>query len=169
MRETGLKTFMLALILGVVAAGGRAAAAAKPALPASVVQTVDGVPVALNDGVVDGQWLVLYVVPDSPPSVRLLDALRTWQVPALDRVLVVVGGPAAPAATFARAQQQRGLDTVRWRLDGDRAAWTDLAASGVPTLFGVRAGVLEWRLAGVLNDPSALQSVVASWLSTTAP
>ena len=136
-------------------------AADRPALPPSVVYTVDGAPLTLNQQFNTGRWLVVYVTPDSPASSRLADALKAWQLPSTEHIAFVVGGNKTAAEAFARAHESIG---VNWALDGDKAAWTDLHVTGVPTLLGVDAGLIAWRLAGVLNDPSAMQSVITSWI-----
>ncbi|MFN7916660.1 MAG: hypothetical protein U0Q55_15060 [Vicinamibacterales bacterium] len=159
-----LGRLVMTLVATLVVGMTPAAAADKRPLPATRVQTADGAPVTLDQAGPESRVYV-YVTPGSTVSRRLLTAMRGWQLQAPDRVTIVVGGPAAEASAFAVADH--GLPGVQWLLDPERTFWTDLQVTGVPTLFGVRAGTIEWRLAGVLNDPAALKGVVASW--TTAP
>lgn len=152
---------VMALAVMLCAATPVLEAADKRPLPATRLQTVDGALVSL-DQVGPESRVYIYITPDSAVSRRLLTALRGWQLQAPDRVTLVVGGPRAEASAFASADH--GLTGVQWLLDPERALWSDLQVTGVPTLFGVRAGIVEWRLAGVLNDPSALKAVVTSWV-----
>ena len=155
--------FLAALLVSAFVLGGGAASAAdKRPLPASAVFAVDGAPRPLNQDAAQGQRLFVYVLPGSAVSTRLLDALRTWELPSLQYVTIVVGGARADAAAFAAADH--GLPGASWLLDPGRVAWADLQLTGVPTLLGVKDGAVEWKLAGVLNDPSALKSVVTIWL-----
>lgn len=157
----GRQVFVLVAMLFALAL--TADAADKRPLPATRLQAADGSPVSLDPAAPEARVYV-YVTPGSTVSRRFLAALRDWQVPAPDRITVVVGGTQAEAAAFAAADH--GVPGVQWLLDPDRTFWTDLQVTGVPTLFGVRGGVIEWRLAGVLNDPAALKAVVTSWLTT---
>ncbi len=138
-----------------------AVAADKRPVPASAVQTTDGATLTLDRSAGTESRVYIYVLPDSQVSGRLLSALRTWPLAAPDRVTIVVGGDVAKARAFATADH--GL-AVQWLVDAERAVWTDLEVAGVPTLLGVRNGIVEWRLAGVLNNPSALQNVVSGWV-----
>lgn len=152
---------MLAGLLGGVAAP--AAAADKKPVPSVVLQGGDGNLLELSLVAAEGQWLLIYLAPDSPASGRLLQAMRRWQLGAMDHVLVMVGGEQAAAREFVAADHQ--LPGVRFALDPRREAWQALQLSGVPTVVGVRNNLQEWRLAGVLNDPEALRTVLTSWLA----
>ncbi|MGC4081077.1 MAG: hypothetical protein QM736_02940 [Vicinamibacterales bacterium] len=162
MRQILCRT-LVALATVVIVAGSAGAADKRP-LPASRVQTVDGASLTLDQAGPESRVYV-YVLPGSTTSARLLTALRDWQLEHIGQVTLVVGGPRETAVAFAAANH--GLQGVQWLIDADRAFWTDMQITGVPTLFGVRGGVVEWRLAGVLNEPGALKGVVSSW--TTAP
>lgn len=153
---------VMALVMLLLAATLVSAADKKP-LPATRVQAVGGGQVSLDQAGPESRVYV-YLMPDSTVSRRFLVALRGWQLQAPERVTLVIGGPQPEAAAFAAADH--GVPGVQWLLDPERTFWTDLQVTGVPTLFGVRAGLIEWRLAGVLNDPSALESVVTSWVTT---
>ena len=156
------------IALGIIAiaalfVGTDVGAAEKMSLPQSAVQTVDGAPLSLDQASTTGQQVLIYVLPGSTVSRRLLDAIRGWELPSPANVFIVVGGTRADAVAFAKVDE--GLASVRWLVDPDGAARTDLQVTGVPTLFGIRNGVIEWRLAGVLNDPEALRSIVTQWTS----
>jgi hypothetical protein len=148
-----------------IAVATLAAAADKPPVPGSVVQTIDGAPVALDQFVASGRWLVVYLLPDSPTSRRLVAALPEWQLGAYDHVTIVLGGKKEDAVAFARAHESLG---AQWLVDADQAFSKGLPVTGAPTLLGVADGTVNWRLAGVLNDPNTMKSVVASWLMPVA-
>ena len=76
---------MLALAV-VACVAPNAGAADKRPLPSSLVQSVDGAPLPLDHLVAEGQWLVIYVLPDSTAAGRLLDALGQWELPTLGRI-----------------------------------------------------------------------------------
>ena len=44
-----------------------------------------------------------------------------------------------------------------------------LGVKAVPTVLGARGTYVEWRIAGVLNDPELLRQVVVSWLADDRP
>lgn len=160
---TKVRVRLMMAFVGLVCAATLADAADKRPLPATRVQGVGGGQVSLDQAGPESRVYV-YITPESTVSRRFLVALRDWQVQAPERITLVVGGPQAEAAAFAAADH--GLPGVQWLLDPERTFWADLQVTGVPTLFGVRAGLIEWRLAGVLNQPSALRGVVTSWVTT---
>jgi hypothetical protein len=137
------------------------AAAADSQLPASTVEASGGAQVPLSD-LGSSHWLLVYVVPESRPSTRLIDALRAWELPTHESLVFVVGGSREEAARFAAADH--GLPGARWAIDPAGDAWRDLQLSGAPSLFGIEQAAIRWRLAGVLNDPQTFKSVVVSWL-----
>jgi len=155
-----------AVLVGVLIAAASAVGigAQKRPLPEFLVTTPGGTEVTAASLATPGQWLLVYVTAGSAPSGRLVEALKTWQSPALsERTVIVVGGALADAQAFV-AQQANAGPSVRWVADPASAAWKALRLSGTPTLIGVKDGRIEWVLAGVLNDPKALESVVRSWV-----
>jgi hypothetical protein len=74
-----------------------------------------------------------------------------------------VGGPADQAASFVAGRGDQ-FAAVRWFADPGEAAWRAMRFTGTPSLVGVRDGQIQWTIAGVLNDPKALESVVRSWV-----
>jgi len=139
-------------------------AAEKRPLPPFDVTTPAGATVGAASLGTPGQWLMVYVAPDSAPSARLVKALQSWQSPALvERTVIVIGGTLADARRFVD-QQVGAASSLRWVADPASAGWKALRLSGTPTLVGVKDGRIEWVLAGVLNDPKALESVVRSWV-----
>lgn len=113
----------------------------------------------------DPHWLLLYVSPDSPSSRRLVTALKEWQSPQLvARTLLVVRGSLSEAGTWVKEAVPEELAGLRWMADARQEAWTTLELQGTPVLMGIDKGEIAWRLAGVLNKPGALESVVRTWV-----
>jgi len=155
---------LLASAVAVAAAGGQE----KRPLPAFHVVALDGAAVASSQMGPSGQWLLIYVTPTSAASARLLGGMKAWETPDLDlRTVVVVGAPVADAAAFAR-ERAAEFPSVRWFADPEGAAWKALRLTGTPYILGIRNGQVVWSLAGVLNDPKALESVVRSWVEPKA-
>ena len=153
---------LLALLVTLASVG--AIAAEKRPLPPFDVTTPTGATVGAASLGPPGQWLIVYVAPNSAPSARLVKALQSWQSPALaERTVVVIGGTLAGARRFID-QQAGAASSLRWVTDPSSVAWRALRLSGTPTLVGVKDGRIEWVLAGVLNDPKALESAVRSWV-----
>lgn len=141
----------------------------KRSLPAFQVATLDGAAVASSQIGPAGQSLLIYVTPTSPASARLLAAMKAWQTDAMaQRVVVVIGAPVAAAQAFV-SERATEFANVRWFADPQGEAWKALRLTGTPYLLGVRDGQIAWALAGVLNDPMALESVVRSWVEPKAP
>jgi hypothetical protein len=42
--------------------------------------------------------------------------------------------------------------------------WSALRLTGTPVLVGVKQGMIQWAISGVLNDPAALESAVKTWV-----
>jgi hypothetical protein len=152
---------VIAVALGLAAL---ASAAEKRPLPAFQVATLDGVAVDSPQVGPAGQWLLIYMTPTSAASARLLSGMKQWETPELDaRTVVVIGAPVADAARFVSARAAE-FPAVRWLADPQGAAWQALRLTGTPYILGVKDGQIAWSLAGVLNDPKALESVIRSWV-----
>lgn len=109
--------------------------------------------------------LVVYVMPGSPSAGRLFAALGSWQVQDLERhLLVVVGGPLERAREYMSGWDPVLPAGVVWVADDRREAWHALGLTGSPVLLGVANGEIAWRVAGVLNEPGMLESVVRTWV-----
>ena len=152
---------VIAVALGLAAL---VSTAEKRPLPAFQVATLDGMAVDSPQVGPAGQWLLIYVTPTSAASARLLSGMKQWETPELDaRTVVVIGAPVADAARFVSARAAE-FPSVRWLADPQSAAWQALRLTGTPYILGVKDGQIAWSLAGVLNDPKALESVIRSWV-----
>jgi hypothetical protein len=146
-----------------------ASAAGRGPLPAFQVLTLEGAALESAKMGPAGQWLLIYATPTSAASARLLNAMKQWESADLDaRAVVVVGAALDRAAAFAQ-QHAADYPAVRWFADPDGAAWTALRLTGTPYILGIRDGQIVWSLAGVLNDPAALESVIRTWVEPKAP
>jgi hypothetical protein len=147
--------------------GGATAAQAQPRqpLPAFTVTNAAGVPVASKQLTHEDRWLLIYVSPDCTPCESLLANLRKLSSPALlSRAVLIVSGTPDKARAFVEQHAAPELANVAWYVDAEGKAADALQIKNSPALVGVRNGQVGWRLAGVLNQPSALQSVVRSWV-----
>jgi hypothetical protein len=146
---------------------GTAEAIEQKPLPPFRLLAPDGATLVPSNELQGGdQWLLVYVSPGCPSCDLLLAALKGWQSASLIQHTIVVVG----AQTTAAAQQymQRMLPpevgAVQWYADVQAEAWTALQLTGTPVLVGVRKGMIQWAISGVLNDPGALESVVKTWV-----
>ena len=159
----GMFRATVAVVLLLVAAGASAAEAQR--LPAFQVAAPDGHKVESQAMTAEHKWLLIYLGPGCRPCESLLASLQTWQSPALmSRLVLVVGGHPAEGAAWVQKALPPELSGLRWYVDADREASTALELTGMPVLLGVLDGEVEWQVSGVLNNPSALESVVRSWV-----
>jgi hypothetical protein len=160
-------TLVVAAALAMIAAPpwrGDARASEKRPLPAFEVVAPDGAVVASAQLAPPGKWLLIYVTPTSLASARLLTSMKQWETPAMAaRTVVVIGAPLATAQRFIK-ERSAEFPSVRWVVDPQNVAWQALRLSGTPFLLGVKDGEIAWSLAGVLNDPKALESVIRTWV-----
>jgi hypothetical protein len=155
---------LLTLVLG-----GTAAASEQRPLPVFQVVSLDGAAVMSAQVGVAGQWLMVYVTPTSAVSARLLVAMKGWESAAMaQRVVVFVGAPVGEAQAFVTGRGHE-FPGVRWFADPQGEAWKALRLTGTPYVLGVRDGRIMWSLAGVLNDPKSLESVIRSWIEPKRP
>jgi len=142
-----------------------AASAQDRAVPEFIVRNSADQEVASSVMSAQPKWLLVYVSPDCRPCNTLLRALPKWQSAELMvRVVLVVSGKHADAKAWIEKSLPADMQSLTWYADPDRQAARALELTGAPVLMGVRNGNLEWQLGGVLSNPSALESVVRSWV-----
>jgi len=111
--------------------------------------------------------LFIYVTVDCPSCDRLIKALEGWSSPQLiARTVILVGAGRESAQSYIERTLPASVKDIRWYADPGGAAAGALQATSAPALAGVRAGQLEWAIAGVLNDPSMVESVVRAWVGS---
>ena len=141
------------------------ASAQDRAIPEFIVRNSADQEVASSVMSAQRNWLLVYVSPDCRPCNTLLRALPKWQSAELMvRVVLVVSGKHADAKAWIEKSLPADMQSLTWYVDPDRQAARALEVTGAPVLMGVRNGNLEWQLGGVLSNPSALESVVRSWV-----
>ena len=134
-------------------------------LPAFTVLSPDGAAVTSKQLTTAQRWVLLYVAPGCAPCSDLAGAAGTWQPPGQPaRIVVVIRGDVTESATLVERTHPRGKIAVPWFADAADEAWQALKLSGVPILIGVEDNVIKWSIAGVLNDPKMVDSVVRTWL-----
>jgi hypothetical protein len=169
MRKTfvryAVRLFGVFVVTSLCATPGLAAGQDGRLLPDFRVTAADGRDVAGSALSAEGQWLLIYVSPDSPPSHQLLQALQAWQSPQLiARTVIVVRGDAATAQRYIEKRLPAELKGIAWFADSKEQAWNALSLQGTPVLIGIAKGQVRWVVAGVLNDANALESVVRTWV-----
>ncbi len=112
------------------------------------------------------QWVLVYVAPSHKPSHDLLEALGQWQVQADPaRVVVIVRGSLADAATLIEQTRSDSTTSLAWYADSSDAAWQALNLRSTPALIGVKDGAVQWTISGVLNDPKMIEPVIRNWVA----
>ncbi|HXH05311.1 MAG TPA: hypothetical protein VNI83_01855 [Vicinamibacterales bacterium] len=140
-------------------------AARERPLPAFTVTAPDGRSAASGELWSEGRWLLVYVTPQCPACDRLLDALGTWALPAgAARTVVVVRAPLDAAGSYLAQHLPLESDAIAWFADPDGRTGQALGTRWTPALAGIEAGRIAWQIAGVLNDPAAVEPVIRTWL-----
>jgi hypothetical protein len=152
----------LTLLVGLLGAGARAAEDGP--LPPFTVLGPDGAPVASRELTAQSRWVLLYIAPGCAPCDDLLRASSSWQPRAQPgRIIVLIRGTASDAAAYVERNPPRRAAAVTWFADAGDEAWQALKLTGTPVLIGVQDGEMKWTIAGVLNDPKMVDSVVRTW------
>ena len=134
----------------------------KP-LPAFTVAAADGSAVESSALAGEGSSLLVYVQPRCAPCNALLEQLNSDERKDANRI-VIVGGGMDGAAIAALAPKYKNLAASRWLADSERTLVKALAIEAQPTVFGLRHGNIEWRLAGTPRAPRELESILFTWL-----
>jgi hypothetical protein len=112
-----------------------------------------------------GKWILVYVTPECRSCQRLFTAMEEWNSGPLNAATVVlVQGDHAAVRAYAAERLPAALVGARWYADVDGAARRALALTGSPVIIGMRDQQITWALAGVLNDPAALESALRTWV-----
>ena len=160
-----MKTFAtLALMLALVTLD--VVAAEKRALPPLTLVNAAGETVTTATLSSESQWLLIYVSPAAPATDRLIEAMKTWELgTGLRKVVFVIDARTPDTTPWAEKllpQTEENLPPRFFDPAGD--ARTALRVTGTPTLMGIKDGEIAWGLAGVLNDPAALEPVIRNWI-----
>ena len=162
----GFKEALLAGALLIVAS----IHAGAQSLPAFQLGTRDGGTVGSDVLPTSGQWLLAYVVPGSAPSDRLIQSLgESWSADKAARIVIIVAGDAERAQSYLTHKGGQSLAAgATWYTDRDNAAWTALGFEGTLGVAGIAGSVIDWKIDGVIQDPSVVVPAVNAWLARGA-
>ncbi|MCU1383323.1 MAG: hypothetical protein JWL71_2020 [Acidobacteria bacterium] len=148
----------------VMSRGVRLGADERKLLPAFTVVAPTGAAVAISELSTEPHALLVYVVPDCRACDRLIAALIDWQptLPA-NRLVIIIGAATDPARTYAQDRHIAGTGGIAWYADPLQTGASALGLQHMPALVALDDGRVEWTVSGVLNAPSALESIVRSW------
>ena len=147
-----------------VSAATLAAIEQRP-LPAFEVVSATGEPTPSAMIGKNGKWLLIYVTPECRSCQHLFSAMEGWESGPLNAAtVVVVQGDHATVSGYANARLPATVVGGRWYADATGACRNALALTGSPVIIGMQDQQIKWALAGVLNDPAALQSALRTWV-----
>lgn len=157
-----IRSAVFAVVLSVAAA----ASAAAQDLPAFTVTAPDGTSVPGTALDLPGQWLLVYVAPGAVPSDRLVQALgESWTDARAARVIFIVSGSVEAARAHLAAKGGEALAAnAKWYADPDRGAWKALRFEGTLAVAGMIGPRADWKIDGVIADPSVLEPAVRAWV-----
>jgi hypothetical protein len=131
--------------------------------PALELKSLRGEKRDIKTSLPQGRSIVVYILPDSGPSQKLLSILNQENnLPLRNKTVVILGG-SSENANKALAANNIKLEKDSY-VDEKNLAYTTLGLRGAPTLIGVENGVIRWVLSGLLNDQELLQTVMTSWI-----
>lgn len=132
-------------------------------LPAMQLTSVDNSPVQNSDLPSKGNWLLIYVQPNSQFSDNLLKLFKREQYPGLEQHAIIIVGGSVDELKNAKAKYAE-LNQAPWYADTTKNAFTQLKLHGVPVILGVKQQTVEWSLNGVLPDTNISKSIVNTWI-----
>ena len=147
MRVIGIAVVVAALSL---ASTTRVRAADRRELPAFALSAADGTSVESPTLAVPATWLFVYVQAHCAPCDALLARIGSDERKSASRIVIVGAGMDAHGIT-ALAAKYPNLRASRWLADPGRGAAAPLGVQAMPTVFGLRASSIEWRLAGTVH------------------
>ena len=80
-------------------------------------------------------------------------------------VIVVVADSPESLETRVRPLMATSGQAVQLYADAAGQAAAALGVKRAPVLIGVDDGLVDWTVAGVLNDPQTVETVVRHWLA----
>ena len=161
-----MRTVLCRITIAIVACAAVApASASAQTLPAFEVTAPGGQRVASSALAAGSPWVIAYVVPGSAPSDRLIQALgESWAADLLSRVVIVVGADVDAAGKYLADKGQGLQGKVKWYVDADASAWKALEFEGTLGVAGMEGERVNWKIDGVINDPSVAEPAMRAWL-----
>ncbi len=114
--------------------------------------------------------VVVLVAPASEAAARLVQALARWSSDDArwrSRIVIVVHAPVGQAHEWLMAQWG-GEELPLWGANADASAWRALGFQGLVGVAGVENGAVDWKLDGVIGDPSAMEQPMRVWTGIEA-
>ena len=113
-----------------------------------------------------GKWLLVYVVPGSAPSDRLIQSLgASWSADNAARIVIIVAGDSGKAQTYLADKGGEALALGNWYADPAGEAWTTLGFQGTLAVAGVAGTGIDWKIDGVIQDPDVAAPAARAWLA----
>lgn len=156
---------MLTLFFLMLLRGGIAYAIEPVALPAFTVQNMTNAPVQGDQLSQAPRWLLIYLPADCRHCDDILHALEPFQKPPLSNRVVVVAGGGTPEAIRGLIGPREKIASLGWYTDPEWQAYQMLHISGMPMIFGIRDGVIEWSLSGIPWDDKTMRSILLDWVN----
>jgi hypothetical protein len=154
---------MIATLLLTALLAGSPAAQQGP--PPFVVTAADGHTVSGASLLAGDRKVIVYVAPGLEPAERLVDALERWAAdePAWrQRVVIVVAAPLASAREWLTGRWE-DAELPTWVADVDAEGWRAFGFQGSIGIAGVENGAVDWKLDGVIGDPSVVERPMRAW------
>lgn len=155
--------YKIASLIVVLSLVSLAAAIDPFPLPAIQLTSVDNLPVQNSDLPSKGNWLLIYVQPNSQFSDNLLKLFKREQYPGLEQHAIIIVGGTVDDLKNSKAKYAE-LSQATWYADTTKNAFTQLKLHGVPVVLGIKQQTVEWSLNGVLPDTNVSKSIVNTWI-----
>jgi hypothetical protein len=157
-----MRAAVSAIVILLTVAATSARAQDQGPLPAFELVSPAGAKVASTSLSNEGHWLLIYVSTACGSCDRLLSALEQWRptLPA-GRILIAIRGSREVAQAYAAKHADAA--GVAWYADPDQRGAQALGLQHDPALIAIDNGRIAWVVTGVLNDPSAIESIVRAW------
>jgi len=94
-----------------------------------------------------------------------MDWKFTHAADAAARIVIIVGADAARARSYLADKGGAPLADATWYADPEHAAWGALGFQGTLGVAGVAESTVDWKIDGVIQDPTVTAPAVRAWLS----
>jgi hypothetical protein len=131
-------------------------------LPQFFVTGINGQPsVNSSTFVRPGNWMLVIVRPDCLPCDKVLSVMSEMNAgPSL--VVIVAGTDATGGAAYAARYPE--LASARWYVDPTHETSSLSPLRAAPLMFGLRANMQRWSLAGIVPDLDTVRAALLNWV-----